>query len=133
MQIQTQVVERVVTATPGPATPTPLPAGSVQITGAGATFPFPLYSQWFYDYAFVDASVKFNYQSIGSGGGIKQISSKTVDFGASDAILTADQFTAAPGIQMFPTVAGAEALVVNLKDADGNAITVPIKFPTSPP
>lgn len=127
---QTVIVE--VTSTPGPAapaTPTPLPAGSVQITGAGATFPYPLYSKWFYDYAFVDTSVRFNYQSIGSGGGIKQITDKTVDFGASDAILNADQFTAAPGIQMFPTVAGAEAIVVNLKDADGNAITTPIKFP----
>lgn len=127
--IQTQIVPVVVTATPGPAGPTPLAAGSVQLTGAGATFPFPLYSQWFYDYAFVDPTAKFNYQSIGSGGGIKQITAKTVDFGASDAILTDDQFTAAPGIQMFPTVAGAEALAVNLKDSDGNAITVPIKFP----
>jgi phosphate transport system substrate-binding protein len=115
--------------TQAPAQPTALPAGAVQITGAGATFPFPLYSKWFYDYAFVDTSAKFNYQSIGSGGGIKQITAKTVDFGASDAILNADQFTAAPGIQMFPTVAGAEAMVVNLKDADGNAITAPIKFP----
>jgi phosphate transport system substrate-binding protein len=66
-----------------------------------------LYSKWFYDFAFVDPSVKFNYQSIGSGGGIKQITSKTVDFGASDAILNADQTKAAPGIQMLPTVAGA--------------------------
>lgn len=113
------------------ATMAPVSAGSIQITGAGATFPFPLYSQWFYDYAFVDSAVKFNYQSIGSGGGIKQITAKTVDFGASDAILNADQFTAAPGIQMFPTVAGAEAIVVNLKDTDGNAITVPIKFPST--
>jgi phosphate transport system substrate-binding protein len=127
VQVQTQLVE--ITSTPGPAAPTPLPVGSVQITGAGATFPYPLYSRWFYDYAFVDTSAKFNYQSIGSGGGIKQITEKTVDFGASDAILNADQFTAAPGIQMFPTVAGAEAIVVNLKDADGNAITAPIKFP----
>ena len=115
--------------TQAPAEPTSPAAGSVQINGAGATFPFPLYSKWFYDYAFVDSSVKFNYQSIGSGGGIKQITEKTVDFGASDAILNADQFTAAPGIQMFPTVAGAEAMVVNLKDADGNPITAPIKFP----
>ncbi len=113
----------------GASIPTSLPAGSVQITGAGATFPYPLYSKWFYDYAFVDTSVKFNYQSIGSGGGIKQITDKTVDFGASDAILNADQFTAAPGIQMFPTVAGAEAIVVNLKDVDGSAITSPLKFP----
>lgn len=107
----------------------PAAPGSTTINGAGATFPFPLYSRWFYDYAFVDPSAKFNYQSIGSGGGIKQITEKTVDFGASDAILNDDQFKAAPGIQMFPTVAGAEAIVVNLKDADGNAIAAPIKFP----
>ncbi len=129
VQIQTQEVPVVVTATPGAMDSAPAAAGSIQITGAGATFPFPLYSQWFYDYAFVDTSAKFNYQSIGSGGGIKQITERTVDFGASDAILSADQFTAAPGIQMFPTVAGAEAIVVNLKDADGNAITTPIQFP----
>src|SRR5581483_1643027 len=121
--------EAPMSGTQAPAQPTALPAGSITINGAGATFPFPLYSKWFYDYAFVDSSVKFNYQSIGSGGGIKQITEKTVDFGASDAILNDDQFKAAPGIQMFPTVAGAEAIVVNLKDADGNAITTPIKFP----
>ena len=111
------------------STPVQAQAGAITINGAGATFPFPLYSKWFYDYAFVDTSAKFNYQSIGSGGGIKQITEKTVDFGASDAILNDDQFKAAPGIQMFPTVAGAEAMAVNLKDADGNAITAPIKFP----
>jgi phosphate transport system substrate-binding protein len=119
----------VITATPG-LQPTQGPAaGSIQINGAGATFPFPLYSRWFYDYAFVDPSVKFNYQSIGSGGGIKQITAKTVDFGASDAILNDDQFKAAPGIQMFPTVAGAEAIVVNLKGGDGDPITATLKFP----
>jgi phosphate transport system substrate-binding protein len=106
-----------------------LAAGSIQINGAGATFPFPLYSRWFYDYAFVDPSVRFNYQSIGSGGGIQQITQKTVDFGASDAILSNEQLAAAPGLQMFPTVAGAEAIVVNLKDAQGNPITTPLKFP----
>ena len=127
--VETKVVNQVVTATPDMSMPTPLPPGSIQITGAGATFPYPLYSQWFYDYAFVDPTVKFNYQSIGSGGGIKQITAKTVDFGASDAILNDEQFAAAPGIQMFPTVAGAEAIVVNLKDADGNPLTTPIKFP----
>jgi phosphate transport system substrate-binding protein len=103
------------------APPTDLPAGSIQVSGAGATFPYPLYSRWFYEYAFVDPSVHFNYQSIGSGGGIKQITERTVDFGASDAILNDEQFAAAPGIQMFPTVAGAEAVVYNvaeLKDAD---------------
>ncbi len=97
---------------------------AIQMTGAGATFPYPLYSRWFYDYAFVDPSVKFNYQSIGSGGGIQQITAKTVDFGASDAILSDQQLGAAPGLQMFPTVAGAEALVVNLK-----GVTQKIKFP----
>ncbi len=131
-EIQTKVVTeiQVVTATPD-ASLAAAPAGSITINGAGATFPFPLYSRWFYDYAFVDTAVKFNYQSIGSGGGIKQITEKTVDFGASDAILNSDQYTAAPGIQMFPTVAGAEAIVVNLKGADGNALTTSIKFPYS--
>lgn len=124
----------VVTATPAPTTavtqmPTNPPAGSIQITGAGATFPFPLYSLWFYDYAFIDPSVKFNYQSIGSGGGINQITAKTVDFGASDAILTDAQLTAASGVHMFPTVAGAEALVVNIKGSDGKPITDKLKFP----
>ena len=97
------------------------PAGSIQITGAGATFPFPLYSQWFYQYAFVDPSVKFNYQSIGSGGGIQQITQKTVDFGASDAILTQDQLTAAPSLQMFPSVAGGDVAVYNVAELQGKA------------
>ncbi len=125
--VQTVVVQ--VQPTAGPAQPTAVPAGSITINGAGATFPFPLYSKWFYDYAFVDTSVKFNYQSIGSGGGIQQITAKTVDFGASDAILNDAQYTAAPGIQMFPTVAGAEAIVVNLKDDAGNPITTTLNFP----
>lgn len=124
--VQTQIVE--VTSTHGQNAPVPA-TGSITINGAGATFPFPLYSKWFYDYAYVDSSVKFNYQSIGSGGGIKQITEKTVDFGASDAILNDDQYKAAQGIQMFPTVAGAEAIVVNLKGADGKPLTTPIKFP----
>jgi len=114
--------------TTAPAVPVTAP-GSVQMTGAGATFPFPLYSRWFYDYAFVDPTVKFNYQSIGSGGGIKQITEKTVDFGASDAILNDEQYTAAPGLQMFPTVAGAVAVVTNLLGADGKPLAEPVKFP----
>ena len=59
-------------------------AQTVQIDGAGATFPYPIYSKWFDEYAKVDPSVRFNYQSIGSGGGQKQILAQTVDFGASD-------------------------------------------------
>jgi phosphate transport system substrate-binding protein len=119
----------VVTPTVDPNAPKPAAPGSITINGAGATFPFPLYSKWFYDYAYVDTSVKFNYQSIGSGGGIQQITQKTVDFGASDAILSDAQLAAAPSLQMFPSVAGAEALIVNLTGDDGNAITATLKFP----
>jgi phosphate transport system substrate-binding protein len=112
------------------ASPTAAAApGAITINGAGATFPFPLYSRWFYDYAFVDPAVKFNYQAIGSGGGIKQVTAKTVDFGASDAILSSDQLSAAPGLQMFPSVAGAEVLAYNLVGDDGKPITALLKFP----
>lgn len=104
-------------------------SGVVTINGAGATFPYPLYSRWFSEYTKKDPSVQFNYQSIGSGGGIAQITARTVDFGASDAILNEDQFKAAPGIQMFPTVAGAVVPTYNLKGADGKAISASIKFP----
>lgn len=127
--VQTQVVEKVVTPTTDPNATKPAAAGSLAINGAGATFPFPLYSKWFYDYAFVDPSVKFNYQSIGSGGGIAQITANTVDFGASDAILNDEQFGKAPGIQMFPTVAGAEVLAFNLIGEDGKPITTTLNLP----
>lgn len=117
-------------ATPGEPQPTPIKSGSIAITGAGATFPFPLYSRWFYDYALIDPSAKINYQSIGSGGGIAQITAKTIDFGASDAILNDEQYQAAPGIQMFPIVAGTVAIVSNLTGPDGKTpITDPIYFP----
>ena len=91
------------------------------INGAGATFPFPLYSRWFYEYASVDATAKFNYQSIGSGGGIKQIKEKTVDFAGSDAILgEKDYQEVAPAkLQMLPTVAGAVVPSYNLKALAG--------------
>src|SRR5215510_3173181 len=72
-EVQTQIVERLITATPGPAEPTSLPAGSVQINGAGATFPLPIYTEWTYAYSYVDPSVVINYQGIGSGGGKKAI------------------------------------------------------------
>ncbi len=101
---------------------------AIQLTGAGATFPYPLYSRWFYQYASVDPSVRFNYQSIGSGGGISQITAKTVDFGASDAILNDQQKAAAPGLHMFPTVAGAVVIAYNVNDAAGNAIPTGLKL-----
>lgn len=120
-----------VATTPVPAAQPSQPpaAGALTINGAGATFPYPLYSRWFYDYAFVDPSVKFNYQSIGSGGGIAQITAKTVDFGASDAILNDEQYGKAPGIQMFPTVAGAIVPAYNLNGEDGKPITTTLKLP----
>src|SRR5438128_6794870 len=85
------------------------------INGAGATFPYPIYSKWFDEYAKVDPSVRFNYQSIGSGGGQKQIMAETVDFGASDAPMSDDTLAKAPGkILHIPTVAGADVLTYNL-------------------
>jgi phosphate transport system substrate-binding protein len=88
------------------------------INGAGATFPYPLYSKWFSEYAKVDPSVKFNYQSIGSGGGIKQITAQTVDFGASDKALSDAelQVAASSGGKLLhiPTVMGAVVVTYNL-------------------
>ena len=88
----------------------------LQLNGAGATFPYPMYSKWFNSYIQVDDSVRFNYQSIGSGGGIKQITEQTVDFGASDGPMTDEQLKAAPGhILHFPTVMGAVVMTYNVE------------------
>jgi phosphate transport system substrate-binding protein len=85
------------------------------INGAGATFPFPIYSKWFNEYAKIDPSVRFNYQSIGSGGGQKQILSETVDFGASDGPMSDENLAKAPRkLLHFPTVAGADVITYNL-------------------
>jgi phosphate transport system substrate-binding protein len=91
-----------------------LAQGSLLINGAGATFPFPLYSKWFSEYNKLFPNLKFNYQSIGSGGGIKQITEKTVDFGASDAPLNDDEMGKAPGLLNLPTVLGAVVVAYNL-------------------
>src|SRR5882762_5669129 len=80
---------------------------------AGATFPFPIYSKWFSEYNKAHPSVQINYQSIGSGGGIKQITEKTVDFGASDAPMNSEELLKAPGIQHIPTVMGAVVIIHN--------------------
>jgi len=91
-------------------------ADAVLINGAGATFPYPIYSKWFDEYGKANPGVMFNYQSIGSGGGIKQITAKTVDFGASDGPMTMDQMTQAPGrIYHIPTVMGAVVIAYNLE------------------
>ena len=88
------------------------------INGAGATFPYPLYSKWFDEYTRVDPSVRFNYQSIGSGGGQKQILAQTVDFGASDGPMSDENLAKAPGTLLhIPTVAGAVVVTYNLAEA----------------
>ena len=88
-------------------------ATAQEITGAGATFPAPLYSKWASDYN-KSTNIKINYQSVGSGAGIKQIEAKTVTFGASDMPLT-DEKLAALGLFQFPTVIGGVVPVINLK------------------
>jgi phosphate transport system substrate-binding protein len=91
-------------------------SAQLMINGAGATFPYPIYSKWFDEYAKVDPSVRFNYQSIGSGGGQKQILTQTVDFGASDGPMSDDNLAKAPGkLLHIPTVAGADVVAYNLQ------------------
>ena len=85
------------------------------ITGAGSTFDYPAFTKWFETYSKVDPSVQFNYQSIGSGGGIKNLLNQTVDFGASDAPMKDDALASAPGkILHVPIVAGGVAVIYNL-------------------
>jgi phosphate transport system substrate-binding protein len=87
-------------------------AFATDITGAGATFPYPIYAKWAESYN-VKTGVKLNYQSIGSGGGIKQITNKTVDFGASDKPLKLEELDKA-GLMQFPAIVGGVVPVVNL-------------------
>src|SRR5712664_850298 len=100
-----------------------LAADKMLITGAGATFPFPLYSKWFSDYNKLHPEVQINYQSIGSGGGIKQITEKTVDFGATDAPMSDEEMAKAPGIQHISTVLGAVVVVYNVPGLEGLKLT----------
>jgi len=87
----------------------------MQINGAGATFPQPIYTKWFSEYAKLDPSVQFNYQGIGSGGGQKQILAETVDFGASDGPMSDENVAKAPRtLWHIPTVAGAVVISYNL-------------------
>ena len=85
----------------------------VQVNGAGATFPEPLYQKWFQEYH-AQGGPAVNYQAIGSGGGIKNITARSVDFGASDAPMNAAEMAAAPGILHIPTVAGAVVIAYNV-------------------
>ena len=96
----------------------------VQINGAGATFPYPIYSKWFAEHNKLHPDVEINYQSIGSGGGIRQITNGTVFFGATDGPMTQDQLLQAPGkILHFPTVLGADVPVYNIPN-----VTAELKF-----
>jgi len=94
------------------------------INGAGATFPFPMYSKWFDEYHKKNANLQINYQSIGSGGGIKQVTEGTVDFGASDGPMNDDQLKTFQdkhgfGILHFPTVLGADVPTYNIPGVSG--------------
>src|SRR6478735_999689 len=106
-----------------PAAQTTATSGA-DLTGAGATFPYPLYSKWFDAYA-TKSGVKINYQSIGSGGGIRQLSEQTVDFGASDAPMSDAELAKAKGgsVAHIPTALGAVVMVYNLPE-----VTSPLKL-----
>ena len=98
---------------------TPARAQKIQINGAGATFPYPIYSKWFSEYNKLHPEVEINYQSIGSGGGIRQLTNQTVFFGATDGPMTNEQQQAAPGkILHFPTVLGGDVPVYNIPGVD---------------
>ena len=98
----------------------PAAAQNLQINGAGATFPYPIYSKWFSEYNKLHPTIQINYQSIGSGGGIRQLTNQTVFFGASDGPMTADQIQAAGArILHLPAVLGGVVPVYNIPDLSG--------------
>ncbi len=111
-----------------PAASEPVPEAkkdqAVSLNGAGATFPYPLYSKWISEYAKVNPSVKINYQSIGSGGGIRQIVAGTVDFGATDAPMKDEESKGAPGkLFHIPATIGAVVVAYNVPE-----VTNPLKL-----
>ena len=111
-------------ASSGPSTPQ-VPTGDVSLSGAGATFPALLYQVWIEKFNEAHSNVTIDYQSIGSGGGIKAITQQTVDFGASDAAMKDEEIAALPaGTKMLhvPTALGAVVVIFNLLGADGGAI-----------
>src|SRR5580693_3387965 len=99
-----------------------LPAAAVEISGAGATFPYPIYAKWADVYK-KDTGVGLNYQSIGSGGGIKQITAKTVTFGATDMPLKPDD-VAKNGFAQFPVINGAVVPLLNLPGIKPGELTL---------
>ncbi len=100
--------------------------GEVRLQGAGATFPNPVYQKWFSEYNKITPNARFDYQSIGSGGGIKQITARTVDFGGSDAPMKEVELKAAPGkILHIPTVLGAVVVTYNLPETQAELKLMP--------
>src|SRR6202166_4208896 len=98
--------------------------GQTTLNGAGATFPYPMYSKWFSEYHKLHPEIQINYQSIGSGGGIRQVIAGTVDFGATDGPMTDDQLKEAKiKILHFPTVLGADVPAYNIP-----GVTAELKF-----
>jgi phosphate transport system substrate-binding protein len=91
------------------------PSGDGSLTGAGATFPYPLYTKWISEFTKVVPGTRINYQSIGSGGGIRQIAERTVDFGATDAPMSDEQMAKTPGVLHIPTCLGAVVITYNLE------------------
>ena len=99
-------------------------SGTVSLQGAGATFPNPLYQKWLSEYGKLHSNIRIDYQSIGSGGGIKQLKEQTVDFGASDAPMKDEDLKSAPGeILHIPTVLGAVVITYNLQ-----GVNQPLRF-----
>jgi phosphate transport system substrate-binding protein len=100
---------------------------ATNLTGAGATFPYPIYSKWFDEYGKTHPGVSVNYQAIGSGGGIRQVTARTVDFGATDGPMTAKQlFTVDGKILHIPTVMGAVVATYNLPGVAGLKLNGPL-------
>jgi phosphate transport system substrate-binding protein len=98
-------------------------SAQTKLNGAGATFPYPMYSKWFAEYNKLHPDVQINYQSIGSGGGIRQVSAGTVDFGATDGPMTDQQLTdAKTKIHHIPTVLGAVVPAYNIKEYKGQEL-----------
>ncbi len=99
-------------------------SSAVSLQGAGATFPNPLYQKWLSEYGKAHPNVRIDYQSIGSGGGIKQLREQTVDFGASDAPMKDEDIKSAPGeVLHIPTVLGAVVITYNLA-----GVNQPLRF-----
>src|SRR5574337_2237220 len=111
MRMNSKTIKRLALSTFAVATlawAAPRSTGETLITGAGATFPYPIYSKWFNEYHKLHPDIEINYQSIGSGGGIRQVVAGTVDFGASDGPMTDEQLAEAKmKILHIPTVLGA--------------------------